>query len=182
MENKENKPLANLYGYIFKDEKNTQEMDTLDFLADSTFFKKLSRRQLKKVLQKLHIRTFREDEFLFEFGNPGAALFLIEEGEVSIEIPDKLDGSTRVVTTIGSNTFLGEIALLNNDERTASARALKTTRTLALYRNDLVGMTKTDPEIASVIYQSLAQVLGKRLMTTTKMINEQKKEQARNAA
>lgn len=182
MENKDKNPLVNFYGYIFKDDNKTEEMDTLDFLSDSTFFQKLNRRQLKKVLQKLHIRTFREDEFLFEFGNPGAALFLIEEGEVSIEIPDKLDDSTRVVTTIGSNTFLGEIALLNNDERTASARALKTTRTLALYRNDLVRMTKTDPEIASVIYQSLAQVLGKRLMATTKMINEQKKDQEKNAA
>lgn len=182
MEKNSVNPLEILLGYIFKDDEKSEEVSTLDFLARTPFFKRLNRRQLKRVLQTLHVRTFREGEFLFEFGNPGAALFLVQEGEVSIEIPQKTSAISKVVTTVGANTFLGEIALLNNDERSASAKALKTTKTLALYRNDLLRMTQTEPEIASEIYRSLAQVLGKRLMATTKMINEQKKDKVKDVA
>lgn len=170
MEKKAINPVELLIGYIFKDEGKSEELTQMEFLKKTPFFSGMSKRQLKKVIQVLHIRTFREDEYLFEYGNPGAALFFIQSGQVSIEIPSK-ENLTQVAS-LGENTFLGEIALLSSEERTASARAMKKTKTLALYRNDLVKLQEMEPEISSEFYKNLAEVIGKRLMTTTKLLSE----------
>ncbi|MFK8138398.1 MAG: Crp/Fnr family transcriptional regulator [Bdellovibrionales bacterium] len=163
-----------LWDFIFKKDNRTEEWNQIEFLQKTNFFSKLKKSQIKRVLEIIHIRKFREDEFLFEQGNPGAALFFIQEGEVSIELVKGND--TSQVAILGENTFLGEIALLSSDERTASARAIKTTKCLALYRNDLQNFQITDPDIASEIYRSLAHVLGQRLTATNQVINRQKKE------
>lgn len=172
-------PIELLLGYIFKDESKSEEVSQIDFLSKTPFFKDLNQRQLKKVLQILHVRNFRENEFLFEYGNPGAALFFIQSGEVSIEIPN--GDSYDVVTSLKENTFLGEIALLNSDERTASARALRKTECLALYRNDLVKLQEQEPEITSEIYKQLALLVGKRLVTTTRQLRDRKREESKDS-
>lgn len=169
MEKKAINPVELLIGYIFKDEGKSEELTQMEFLRKTPFFEGMNKRQLKKVIQILHLRTFREDEYLFEYGNPGAALFFIQSGKVSIEIP-KGKKATQVAT-LGSNTFLGEIALLSSEERTASARAMKKTKALALYRNDLVKLQEMEPEISSEFYKRLAEVIGKRLVTTTQLLS-----------
>lgn len=171
---KKTSPIELLLGFIFKDDNKSEELSQMEFLKKTPFFEGMSKRQLKKVIQVLHTRIFREGDFLFQYGHPGAALFFIQSGEVSIEIPKAK--STQVVTTLGENTFLGEIALLNKQERTASAKALKKTKCLALYRNDLMKLQKTEPEITSLFYQRLAEVVGKRLVRTTQLLGQAQKE------
>ena len=97
----------------------------------------------------MHEREYHENEKLFEYGNPGAALFWFNT-EISIEIPE--EGSSTQVTMLSGATFLGELALLSDEVRTATARTIKKTKCLALYRNDLVALMETDPEIAGEIF------------------------------
>lgn len=169
MSNKSNKTNF-FWDFIFSKDDQSEEISQIEFLKSTTFFKRLHKHQLKEVVKIMHSRTYTEGEYLFEYGNPGAALFFIQSGEVSIEIPK--DGQLNQVAVLGDNTFLGELALLNSDERTASAKANKTTKCLALYRNDLIEMLASNPQIASEIYCSLAQVVGKRLVETTKTISD----------
>lgn len=162
-----------LWDYIFSTKNDRKDFNLNRFLKDIPFFESLSKRQLKSLSQMIHERTYQENEYLFEYGHPGAALFIIVKGEVSIEVPNET-GFTEV-TTLHENTFLGELALITSDARTASARAKVPTKCLALFRNDLGELIKSEPEIASHIYKSLSQIVGKRLVETTKLINKLKK-------
>ena len=113
-------------------------------------------------------RSYDTDESIFEEGQPGAALFLILNGKIAIEICRET--STTRLAVLESGAFFGEMALLDDTPRSANARALEPTRTLALYRNDLNDLVHRDAKTACQIYRSLAGTIGDRLRLTNELV------------
>lgn len=157
----------------------SEEASKINFLKSLPFFQDLAPWQLKRVTEVVFERTYEENETLFEQGQPGAALFLIWEGRVAIELetghghpeakPKDLNKRT-ILAQLEKGHFLGELALLDESPRSATARAVVKTKTLALYRNDLKRLIGTDPSTACLIYRALATIVGDRLRTTNEMV------------
>jgi CRP/FNR family transcriptional regulator, cyclic AMP receptor protein len=148
--------------------RSSLELDRIQFLKTVPFFDRLSNRQLKTVSDIMFERTYDADESIFEEGQPGAALFLILDGKVAIEICRET--STTQLAILGKGAFFGELALLDDAPRSADARALEPTRTLALYRNDLTGLRHRHARTACQIYRSLATMIGDRLRATNELV------------
>ena len=148
--------------------RSSPELDRVQFLKTMPFFDELSNRQLKSVSDMMFERTYETDESIFEEGQPGAALFLILDGKVAIEI--YRETSTTRLAVLERGAFFGEMALLDETPRSANARALERTRTLALYRNDLNGLVQRDAKTACQIYRSLAGMIGDRLRSTNELV------------
>jgi CRP-like cAMP-binding protein len=144
------------------------ELDRIQFLKTVPFFDRLSNRQLKTVSDIMFERRYDSDESIFEEGQPGAALFLILNGKIAIEICRET--STTRLAVLESGAFFGEMALLDDTPRSANARALEPTRTLALYRNDLNDLVHRDAKAACQIYRSLAGTIGDRLRLTNELV------------
>jgi CRP-like cAMP-binding protein len=68
----------------------------------------------------------------------------------------KSDGSVVDLNIIEPGDFLGEMALLDDGLRTASAVALEPTRCLLLTRWDFMGILKEDADMAIAILQEMA--------------------------
>src|SRR5438876_974397 len=66
--------------------RSSPELDRIQFLKTVPFFDRLSNRQLKTVSDIMFERNYDTDESIFEEGQPGAALFLILDGKIAIEI------------------------------------------------------------------------------------------------
>src|SRR5579859_1859030 len=96
-----------IWGMNFRKRKSA-EVSRNEFLKTIPFFEHLSDKQLKVLAQHLHERRYEENEYLFEMNHPGAALFIIQRGEVSIETPDATQ-----LALIKSGEFLGDLALLD---------------------------------------------------------------------
>jgi CRP-like cAMP-binding protein len=148
--------------------RSSPELDRIQFLKTMPFFGQLSNRQLKGVSDVMFERIYEIDEIIFEEGQPGAALFLILDGRVAVEI--FRETSTTRLAVLERGTFLGEMALLDETPRSATARALERTRTLALYRNDLEGLVQRDAKTACQIYRSLSGVIADRLRLTNELV------------
>jgi CRP/FNR family cyclic AMP-dependent transcriptional regulator len=148
--------------------RSGSESDRIQFLKTVPFFDRLSKRQLKTVSDIMFERTYDTDESIFEEGQPGAALFLILDGKVAIEI--YRESSTTRLAVLERGAFFGEMALLDETPRSATARALEPTRTLALYRNDLNGLRHRHARTACQIYRSLATMIGDRLRATNELV------------
>lgn len=148
--------------------RSSPELDRVQFLKTVPFFDQLSNRQLKRVSDIMFERTYETDELIFEEGQPGAALFLILDGKIAVEI--YRETSTMRLAVLERGAFFGEMALLDETPRSATARALERTRTLALYRNDLNGLVYRHPRTACRIYRSLAGMIGDRLRLTNELV------------
>jgi len=148
--------------------RSSPELDRIQFLKTVPFFNELSHRQLKAVSGIMFERNFETDELIFAEGQPGAALFLILNGKVAIEMCRQRN--TTILAILEKGAFFGEMALLNEAPRSANARSLERTYTLALYRNDLSRLIQRDPRAACQIYRALASIVGDRLRSTNELM------------
>lgn len=162
------------WGHIRRSNREFHDEDKVKFLKKIPFFESLKKNQLELVAQVVYERVYSEDEFIFEIGQPGAALFIIQHGEVNVEIPNP-DDTVTPLAVLGKHSFFGELALLDESPRSASARAVVNTRLLALFRKDLDQLAETNPDITSRIYKSLATIVGNRLKATNELIEKKLK-------
>jgi CRP/FNR family transcriptional regulator len=88
---------------------------------------------------------------LVEVGQPGAGLFLLEEGEVEVDVPD------RRVVILAPGSFFGEAALLTDRPRNARVRARTAVRCRALSRIDFERALERYPQIALAMLRALAE-------------------------
>jgi uncharacterized membrane protein len=88
-----------------------------------------------------------EGETLFRAGDPGESLYLVRAGEVELSIQDNV-GQKITLDTVRPGDFFGEIALLDEESRTATAVALTETELIELDRGDLLLLFQKKPDAA----------------------------------
>jgi CRP-like cAMP-binding protein len=91
-------------------------------------------------------RTLEPGETVFDEGDPGDHLYVIQSGE--IELKREGPSGHHVVAQLGPGDFFGELSLVPGQRRNARAVAVKTTRVLQLDRDTLEAMCLAQPEIA----------------------------------
>lgn len=153
---------------IFHREDDPNKRDILNILSQVPLFAGMNRGELKKVAKIIHERHYAAGEALFRMGEPGAAMFIVWSGQVDIVMP-KEEGPDLVLASLTTGSFLGELALLDDSPRSASAFASKETKAMAFFRADLNKLIETEAHIGSKILRELALIIGQRL----KLTNEQ---------
>mmetsp|Transcript_82 Transcript_82/g.239 ORF Transcript_82/g.239 Transcript_82/m.239 type:complete len:915 (-) Transcript_82:41-2785(-) len=99
-------------------------------LLNVEMFHSLDDTELYKIARVMNEKTFADGEFVFRAGEPGNDFFVIESGAVEI-----LGVAMNELTTLATGQFLGELALLNDDVRSANARAKGRATLLSLNRD-----------------------------------------------
>ena len=147
----------------------------LELLSQVSVFSDLNRKELRKLKGIMHQREYQRGEYMFEAGQPGAAMFVITEGRLSITI-DGPDDTEVEVASLGKGDFVGELALLDDSSRSASAKAVEDTRALAFFRTDLNALLQTEPVLGSKIFRKLALLIGTRLKAMNAQAQEREAE------
>ncbi|NQU62906.1 MAG: cyclic nucleotide-binding domain-containing protein [SAR324 cluster bacterium] len=161
--------INSLWGYIFKDDKSDKDLKVIDILKQVPLFDHLTKRELKTISTLVHSRTYQTGEYVFKKDDPGAAMFIIKKGALNIVLPEG-DEKEIHLATLKSGTFVGELALLDNSPRSASAKASEPTEALAFFRSELNKLLTTYPSIGSKIMRKLALIIGQRLKATNEQL------------
>lgn len=103
--------------------------------------------ELQQLEDAAHVRQFRAGEQIFSSGDPGDGFYVVKSGQVQISAVVGND-QTRVLATIGPGDFFGEMALLDDAPRSATARAESDTKALFLSREELLGLLEEQPRLA----------------------------------
>ncbi|MGH2521784.1 MAG: cyclic nucleotide-binding domain-containing protein [Anaerolineales bacterium] len=85
-------------------------------------------------------------------GETGRELYLIGQGELIVSVPDT-NGSERVVSHLGPGEFFGEIALLREEPRSATVRALTEAQVWSLSAADYASFLQEMPSLQSALEQ-----------------------------
>lgn len=157
------------WGYIFKDKQQDKDLNVTDILKQIPLFDHLTKRELKTISNLVHHRTYRPGEYIFQKDQPGAAMFIIKRGVVNIVLPEA-EGREIHLASLKAGTFVGELALLDNSPRSASAKVGEPTEALAFFRSELNKLLTTYPSIGSKIMRKLALIIGQRLKATNEQL------------
>jgi len=99
-------------------------------------------------------REYKAGEIIVQQGDAGNCMFVIQEGEV--EALAESDGRQLRLRTMGPNEFFGEMALFEKEVRTATIRAIKTTRILTIDKKNFLGGVHEDPSLSFRILQMMS--------------------------
>ena len=91
---------------------------------------------------------------LFHRGEPGDAMYLIENGSVRISVKDA-DGHDTTLAEMGNGDFFGEMSLLDGNARSADATATADSRLAVLARADFRSFLRKNPDVALGILTAL---------------------------
>lgn len=146
-------------GKVFAPRKLTPQLANL---AKISLFNQLSATELGIVDGLLHHRDYQADEIVFDEGEEGQAIYLIEFGQIVLMHP-ALVGNDGRIATLGPGSFFGDMALIDNVHRTAQARVTQEARLAVFFREDFLGLMDTHARIASKIALQIAREMGRRL-------------------
>ena len=115
----------------------------------------LSTDELARIQSLAVHRPYGKGERILREGDPGDLLYLIDDGQVSIYIEQ--DGSRHELRRLAAGDYFGEMALINNDRRSASAVALEDTILYGIDRDSFRELTDTHPELADRIARHITE-------------------------
>jgi CRP-like cAMP-binding protein len=107
---------------------------------------------LDNLSRAISARNFETSEILFKQGDPGDAMYLIEEGHV--EISDDISGKRLRTMSIGE--VVGVLTIIDGLPRSASARALTPVKAWQLRRQHFLMFVQSRPHVSLAILRVLA--------------------------
>ena len=135
-----------------------EQLLRLKLLGTVPLFAGLTRRQLGKLLVKFFEKEYLPGETIFMEGEPGKALFIILVGTVSI--CRAFNKGEEVLATLNPGAYFGELALIDDQPRFASARAAEASRLLILYRSDFEDLMEGQRTLAIQVMSNLLKTLA----------------------
>ncbi|MGB5872168.1 MAG: cyclic nucleotide-binding domain-containing protein [Bacteroidota bacterium] len=130
-----------------------------EILKGIPIFDGLTKRELTAVERILHERHYQTDEIIFRQEEPGMGMYIIESG--SVGIVSEPGGVQFSELNVGD--FFGELALLDEAPRSATAVAKTPCRVFGFFQPDLFSLIERDPRLGVKIVLRLAQIIGSRL-------------------
>jgi CRP/FNR family transcriptional regulator, cyclic AMP receptor protein len=145
--------------------------NVLDVLAVLPAFDGLSRNELKLVERMLHERRYKKGEIVFNEGEPGAGMYIVIAGEV--EILRKMNtGSDVSLAVVKEHSFFGELALLDEIPRSASAVAISDSILFGFSKPSLEGLCSRNPRLGIKILSNLSRLVCKRLVKSNEAMEK----------
>ncbi len=154
-------------------------MQRINILREVDIFQDLSESQLERVAQICEERVCHIGAVIFEENTASDELYIIADGMVDIRvdpsilgIPSQADPTT--ITTLRRGQVFGEVALVDQGLRSASARcADNNTKLLVINRDDLISLCDQDFQMGYVLMRNIAADLSFKIRSADLMIREQ---------
>lgn len=99
-------------------------------------------------------KKYADGDVIIRQGEPGNCMFVIQSGEV--EAIAEADGRELRLRTMGPNDFFGEMALFEQETRTATIRAVGPARVLTIDKKNFLAGIHEDPSLAFRVVQTMS--------------------------
>jgi CRP-like cAMP-binding protein len=126
------------------------DAETVEHLRAIPLFASMSDDELRRIADRATEVEVPAGMVLMEIGQPGAGLFVVEEGSLEVDLP------TGRTVELGPGQFVGDIALLTDRPHVARVRAKTPARCIAIGRSDFAMLLHDFPRIAVAMLPTLA--------------------------
>ncbi|MCH7939387.1 MAG: cyclic nucleotide-binding domain-containing protein [Candidatus Marinimicrobia bacterium] len=159
---------------IFRSKKS-ELSETAFALHHVPIFSTLSKRELREIEKIVHHRQYQPGEVIFNQGDPGLGMYIIIKGQVQIVNNQDPDNIT-VYSEVSDGDFFGDLALVDDSDRSATALSSSETRLIAFFRPEMQDIITRFPAIGNKLLMGLASVIAQRLRKTNDYLIEAQKQ------
>ena len=124
--------------------------EKIEFLAKVPMFSACNQKELRKLASAVDRVEVPKGEVLMTEGTPGHDFFLIVDGKAKVTLRGKQ------LATLGPGEFLGEMALLDQGPRSATAVAQTPMELLVLTSRDFSSILEEVPVVTKKIMRGMA--------------------------
>jgi CRP/FNR family transcriptional regulator len=131
-------------------------------------FAELADADLARVADVTVPRTFQGGEAIFHEGDESDTCYVVRSGHVRA-VREHTDGRTLTLATLGPGEIFGELAIFDEERRSATVEALDDLEVVAILGADMRRMLRLHPDIAV----KLLAALSRRLRETNERLTRQ---------
>ena len=113
-------------------------------------------------------KKFSKGQVIIREGDMGSEMFIVHTGSVEIQKKTRAgDDYTVVRLKAEYNVFFGELALIDDDKRSATVLATEDSDFLVITKKDFLALGDSNPSIGLPVTRAISQILSSRLRKTT---------------
>jgi CRP-like cAMP-binding protein len=146
----------------------TRSADVVELLARVPAFSTLERPDLERVAQLAVPRHFEPGQAVFHEGDASDTCYVVQDGHARA-IRTHGDGRTITLATFGPGDIFGELAMFEDERRSATVEAVQPTSVVGVLGPDMRRLMSEHPEIAT----RLVIALGRRLREMNERLSRQ---------
>ncbi|MBS1271090.1 MAG: Cyclic AMP receptor protein [Candidatus Marinimicrobia bacterium] len=158
-----------LWENIFK--RRTEESETVLALKGVPIFQELVKNELKEIEKLVHQRTYTKGEQIFSQEQPGLGMYIVLSGKVNIVRHDE-EGNKLILASLSQGSFFGDMSLLDEAPRSATAEAAELSQIIAFFRPDLFDLLNRQPKTGIKIITGVANIIATRLRAQNQLSQE----------
>jgi CRP-like cAMP-binding protein len=136
------------------------------------FFKYLTDDELKRLVEvadKAHFDPEKEDVLIRE-GEQQTGIFIIRSGSVAVQV-EHMAGFKIDLAKHGAGEIFGEMSFIEDQPASATVVPTVPTDAIIIKHKHIEQLIAEDPHIYGRFYQSLAEILSRRLRETTEKVS-----------
>jgi len=138
---------------------DTTRESHLRTLSDVPLFTGIGKKLLRKLLIDLIEKKYTAGDIIFHQGESGKAVYVVLDG--SVKIIKKSNSESKTLAVLGPGSHFGELSLIGQCSRFATAVAEKDSLLLIMYKSYFDDLIRGNSAISSRILLNLAEILSK---------------------
>jgi CRP-like cAMP-binding protein len=142
--------------------------EVVELLGRVPAFSTLERSDLERIAEVAVPRSFEPGQAVFREGDASDTCYVVREGHARA-ISTHADGRTITLATFGPGDIFGELAMFEDELRSATVEAIETTSVVGVLGGDMRRLMTEHPEIAT----RLVVALGRRLREMNERLSRQ---------
>jgi CRP-like cAMP-binding protein len=142
--------------------------EVVELLGNVPVFSTLVQADLERIAQFAVPREFEPGEVVFREGDASDTCYVVRDGRARA-LRTHRDGRTLTLATFGPGDIFGELALFEDEKRSATVEAIERTTAVAVLGPDMRRLMSEHAEISS----RLVIALGRRLRETNERLSRQ---------
>jgi len=135
----------------------------IEFLKKVSIFQGIKKKNLIYILENLQERKYLKGETIFAENDIGRALFIVYSGKITLYRFRKEEQKNIFLSDVMPGEFFGEMALLEEMPRTATAIASEDTVVFMLFKTKLESIIFSKSKFGVTILYHLARILSARI-------------------
>lgn len=146
-------------------------MDIKKVLKGLSLFATFEDDDLQKVSEICEIRKIATDNVIFAEGAEGSELFIVISGCVKIytQITENVE---KTLITLRDGGLFGELSVISEDYRTASARAMQDSELIVINQSEFEKLLDEHPIVGKKILDVFVRIISERLKNTTELYRQ----------